>query len=237
MSLSLPAAGAAAGSVVTALTAALDRAVVDPDRATARRWAVEELTRPEYVRAQPNLLQRGITWLLERLDRLLDAAAGAGTAAGLVVGLLVLAAVVVLALVVAGPVRRRSNRRPGQDGVFAGAALSAAEHREASERAAGTQQWGPAVQERFRATARALEERVVLDARPGRTADEVALEAGVLLPEAADPLRLASRAFDDVTYGGLDGDRSGYETCVAADEAVRRARPTGLLAPVGQAQP
>lgn len=201
-------------------------AVVDPDRATARQRAVEELTDPEYVREQPNLLQRGITWLLDQLGGLADAAAAAGTATALVVGVLLVTAVVVAAALLAGPLRRgdlRSARRDG--GVFAGTRLSAAEHRRASETAAEAQQWSRAVQERFRATARSLEERVVLDPRPGRTADEVALEAGVLLPDVAAALRAASRVFDDVTYGERDGDEAGYRTCVAADEATARARP------------
>ena len=73
--------------------------------------------------------------------------------------------------------------------------------------------------------ARSLEERVVLDPRPGRTADEVAREAGVRLPGAAEALSDAARAFDDVTYGGRVGTPEGYARVVAADEATGRARP------------
>lgn len=212
-------------------------AVVDPDRATARRWAVEELTDPVYARAQPNLLQQAMAWLLDRLDDLLDTAGGAGSGIGLVVGLALLVVVVVLALLVAGPVRRRAGRRRSSTGgVFGATVMTASQHRAAAERAAAEGRWGPAVQERFRGTARALEERVVLDVRPGRTADEVAAEAGVALPDAAAPLTRAARAFDDVTYGGRPGDQAGYTACVEADEAVGRSRAAGLLATVGRGQ-
>ncbi|WP_380167522.1 DUF4129 domain-containing protein [Jannaschia sp. R86511] len=214
-----------------ALLPGVPLAVVDPDRATARRWAVEELTDQAYAAAQPNLLQEAIAWLLERLDDLLTVAGVAGGGLGLVIGLGLLVLLVVLALLVAGPVRRRAARRgPTPGGVFGSTLLTAAQHRSAAEQAAAAGRWGAAVQERFRATARALEERVVLDRRPGRTADEVAVEAGALLPPAAESLTRAARVFDDVTYGGRDGDEAGYDACVAADEAVGRARPAGLLA-------
>lgn len=211
------------------ILALLPAAVVDPDRATARRWALEELTGRAYAQAQPNLLQEAAAWVLERLDRLLDAAGGASNGLGLVVGLVLVVALVALALLVAGPVRRRSRtRRDGVGGVFGAITLTAAQHRSAAEQAAAAGRWAAAVQERFRATARSLEERVVLDARAGRTADEVAVEAGALLPGTADPLARAARAFDDVTYGGRPGKESGYAAAVEADEAVRASRPAAL---------
>lgn len=229
-----PALPAAPGSPLTPTGAVT--AVVDPDRATARQWALEELTRSEYAAAQPNLLQQALGWLFERIDELLDQAGGAGSAFGLLLGLAVLAAVVALALVLAGPLRRRgARRRPEPGGVFGSTVRTAEQHRAAAEQAATEQQWGTATQERFRAAARTLEERVVLDARPGRTADEVATEGGVALPDAAAALGRAARVFDDVTYGERPGDETGYVACVEADEAVRRGRPAGLLAAVGRA--
>lgn len=207
--------------------------VVDPDRETARRWAVEELTDQAYVQAQPNLLQQGIMWVLDRLDELLSAAGSASGGFGLVVAVALVAALVVAALLLAGPLRRRAGaRRRSGGGVFGATAMTAAQHRSASEQAAGAGRWAAAVQERFRATARSLEERVVLDVRPGRTADEVAREAGALMPDTAEPLRRAARAFDDVTYGERPGDEQGYAAAVEADEAVARSRPAGLLSAV-----
>lgn len=210
--------------------------VVDPDRDTARRWAVEELSGREYVQAQPGLLERVAGAVLGWLEDLLERAGAVGSGTALLVGLALaalLVAVVVLALVLAGPLRRGGRTRQAAGGVFDGAVRSAAEHRAASEREAAAGRWGPALQERFRAAARTLEERVVLDPRPGRTADELAREGGAALPAAAAPLARAARVFDDVTYGEREGTEAGYAACVAADDAVRRERPARSGPPAG----
>lgn len=210
----------------------LTSVVVEPDRQTARQWAVEELSGAAYARAQPNLVERAIVWVLDRLNRALDAGTGAGGGVGLLVGLIVVVLVVALAILLAGPLRPGGLPGRRADVVFGATVRTAAEHRAEAERAAAEQSWARAVQERFRAAARTLEERVVLDRRPGRTADEVAVEGGIALPGGADALRIASRAFDDVTYGERPGDEAGYRACVDADEAAQRERPSGLLAPV-----
>ena len=62
----------------------------------------------------------------------------------------------------------------------------------------------------------------MLDPRPGRTADELARDAGIELPDARAPLADAARAFDAVAYGGRTGDRESYDSVCRADDAVRR---------------
>ncbi len=215
----------------------LAQGVVDPDRATARRWAVEELSDRVYVQAQPGLVDRLVRWLFDHLSDLLARAGEASTGAGLLVGVAVVTVVVVLALLLAGPVRRRTRTRAATGDVFASVVRTAAGHRAEAETAARSGRWDVAVQERFRAVARALEERVVLDARPGRTADEVAREAGAALPGTAADLMRAARAFDDVTYGERQGTEQGYLACVAADELVRAARPARVPATAGAGEP
>lgn len=209
--------------------------VVDPDRDTARRWAVEELSGSEYAQAQPSLLQRVAAAVLDWLEDLLEQAGTVGSGTALLVGLL-LAAVVVgviaLALVLAGPLRGSGRTGRSTGDVFGGTVRSAAEHRAESEAEAAAGRWGPALQERFRAAARTLEERVVLDARPGRTADELAREGGAALPGAAEALQAAAQAFDDVTYGSREGTEAGYAACVRADEAAQRERPADATAAV-----
>lgn len=199
---------------------------LEPDRETAQRWVAEELLGREYRQAEPNLLQRAAQAFLDWVTELLSRAEGVSAGYGLLIGLGVLLAAVVVALLVAGPVRRSARRRErSTGGVFAAQVRTAAEHRAAAEAAAAAGDLGTAVRERFRAVARSLEERVVLDPRPGRTADEVAREAGARLPEAASALLAAARAFDDVTYGGRAGTDETYQRVVAADEAAGRARP------------
>lgn len=198
---------------------------LEPNRATAQRWAAEELLDPEYRRAEPNLLQRVAEQVLEWLQELLSRADGVSSGYGLLIGLGVLLLAIVVSLLVSGPVRRTVRRTKSTGGVFEGLQRSAEEHRRAAEAAAAAGDLARAVQERFRAVARSLEERVVLDPRPGRTADEVAREAGTALPPAAQPLMEAARAFDDVTYGGRPGTSEAYRRVVAADDAAARVRP------------
>src|SRR3954452_6676662 len=87
---------------------------------------------------------------------------------------------------------------------------TAEDHRAAAERHAAAGEWPQAIRERLRAIARDLEERAILDPRPGRTADELATEAGAALPDHADELAAGVRVFDDVWYGGRSGDAEGY---------------------------
>ncbi len=47
--------------------------------------------------------------------------------------------------------------------------------------------------------------------RPGRTADELAAEAGAVLPGETAALGAAARLFDDVRYGGRAGSADGYQ--------------------------
>jgi len=72
---------------------------------------------------------------------------------------------------------------------------------------------------------RDVEERGLVDVRPGRTADEIARDAGRALPAVAGDLRAAARLFDDVWYGGRTADSSSYDRLVAVDQAVAAARP------------
>jgi hypothetical protein len=88
-------------------------------------------------------------------------------------------------------------------------------------------QWAEAIRERLRAIARDLEERVILDPRPGRTADELAREAGAVLPVDLGP---GVQVFDEVWYGDRPGTAEGYQLLKDLDEAVRKAKPRPLAA-------
>jgi hypothetical protein len=77
----------------------------------------------------------------------------------------------------------------------------------------------------MRAIVRALEERALLDVRPGRTADEAASDAGRALPAHTDRLRAAARDFDDVTYGGRAGTEPSYHRIAELDRDLERTKP------------
>ena len=80
----------------------------------------------------------------------------------------------------------RCSGAAGRRGCSTGSAeLDAAGHRAAAEALAAQGHLAEAVRERLRAVVRALEERGVLDPRPGRTSGEVARDAGAAAPALA----------------------------------------------------
>ncbi|MFF8829913.1 DUF4129 domain-containing protein [Streptomyces sp. NPDC015131] len=218
----MPATG---GPAAWAVRATNDDVPLDTPRVPAREAAERELSRPEYHENDPNLLQRALDTFWDWVSRLFDSAAGAtpGGPLGLVV-----VTVAVLALLGALWWRLGTPRRtPAPAGSLFGddRPRSAAQHRAAAEEHAAAGRWNQAVQERMRAIVRSLEERALLEPRPGRTADEAAAEAGHPLPAHADELRTAARVFDDVTYGGRTADRAAYQRLTDTDTALQRAKP------------
>jgi hypothetical protein len=189
---------------------------VTPDADTARLWLKEELLDPVYV-DQPSLLMRFIEWLTNLFTDPRVLAVNPVVASLVIVG--VLLAVAGVAYLVAGPVRL-SRRTRQASAVFEDDERSASDLRAAADAAAAAGDWGTAVVERYRAVVRSLEERVVLDPRPGRTAHEAADEAAPRLPALTGALTAGARLFDDVRYGkvvvGPEADRALRELDTAA---------------------
>ncbi|MFH9619212.1 DUF4129 domain-containing protein [Streptomyces pratensis] len=197
---------------------------VDTPRVPAREAAQDELSDPMYHEHDPNLLERGLDHFWDWIGDLFAGAAGAAPGGPLGLVVLVLA---VVGLVAALWWRLGTPRRaaPNPEALFGSTTRSAADHRTAAAAHAEANRWTEAVQERMRALVRSLEDRAVLDPRPGRTADEAAAEAGRLMSAHADRLRAAARAFDDVTYGGRTADAAAYRTLCALDLDIEAAKP------------
>lgn len=198
---------------------------VTTPRVPAREAAERELSDPRYHENDPSLFQRALDTFWGWVDSLFSAAAGA--AAGSTFGLVVIVLAVVL-LVAAlwwrlGTPRREPSSVPM---LFDDRPRSAAEHRTTAETHAAARLWAQAVQERMRAIVRSLEERALLDPRPGRTADEAAAEAGRPLPAHQERLHAAARSFDDVTYGGRTADEQTYLRLRDLDLELERTKPT-----------
>lgn len=214
------------GGVIMArpLVRANDDVPVDTPRIPAREAAERELSKPMYHENDPSLLQRALNRFWDWIGGIFDAASGATPGGPL--GLLVVA-VLVIGLIAGLWWRLGTPRRtPGTvDSLFDDSPRSASEHRIAAEAHAAAGRWNQAVQERMRAIVRSLEERTLLDPRPGRTADEAAAEAGRSLPDHADGLRTSAREFDDVTYGGRTADRQAYLRLRDLDLELERAKP------------
>ncbi|MGI5278833.1 DUF4129 domain-containing protein [Streptomyces rochei] len=192
----------------------------DPAREAARR----ELSKRMYHENDPGWFQRALNTFWDWIDDLFSSAASAtpGGTLGLVVVIVAVLAVIGALWWRLGTPRRGPVSAPA---LFDDRPRSAADHRAAAEAHAAQGHWNQAVQERMRAVVRALEERALLDVRPGRTADEAATEAGRALPDHGDRLRAAARDFDDVTYGGRPGTEQSYRRLADLDRDLDRGKP------------
>ncbi|MFI0357242.1 DUF4129 domain-containing protein [Actinomadura sp. 9N407] len=207
--------------------------MLDPiGRDEAREMARRELEKPIYDRDQPSWLERVFDrvgeWLRDLFNRTADPTVHGNGEMGwislIVILLLVAAAIALVAWLMWG----RGNLRSRRDALLEEEPSTARDHRTAAEEFAAAGDWPRAIRERLRAIARDLEERAVLAPQPGRTADELAAEAGEALPELADALRGGVRIFDDVWYGDRPGSAEAYAQLKALDDRVRAARPRPL---------
>ncbi|WP_049564683.1 DUF4129 domain-containing protein [Nonomuraea sp. SBT364] len=199
-------------------------------REEAAGQAARELLDPRY--ADESLPDRLYRYFSQFVGDLMDAAAGGGSAGGVIAAVVIGLILVGVAALIAYQLRRTSRRNTAAPGaLFGERALTAAEHRTAAERLAAEEQWTAAIQERLRAIARDLEERALVNGMPGRTADELAAEAGQAMPTFAGELAAAARSFDDVTYGGVPGTRETYDSMTGLDDRLRAARPIPLGGP------
>lgn len=203
---------------------------LDPDDGTARDWLQQELSKGEYVSAQPTLWDRISQAFFDWLNSLFQDTGTVGfDPTGLIVVLVVVVAIVVLAILVGRPALARRSAESNVRRVFEGDdARSAAELRAASEAAARDRDWALAVSERFRAIARALGDRTLVAVRPGSTAHEIARRASVPFPAELEALELAARDFDDVRYLDRDGSEAAWQRTRDLDSRLESARPARI---------
>lgn len=183
-----------------------------------------------YHRDDPPLVVYLVEKALQWVSRLLDSAAGSvpGGWSGLVAVFLVLILFAVAIRLRLGPVARSRERSRA---LFVDGERSAEEHRRDSENHALAGEWAEAIRERLRALATMLEDRAILRPRPGRTANEVAIEAGKELPAVADELVRAAAVFNEVWYGGRPAVPEGYQLIRDLDDRIRAQRGSLMRVP------
>lgn len=217
---------------ITPLGAAAGRhadAPLQPDREQARAWAREELARREYQAERPSPLQMLLDWFHDLLNRL-PSPKGVDLRLGVGVATILLLAVVGYLLWRSGGVHRTARARPEE--LFDAIERTADEHRRAADAAEAAGDLRTALLERFRAIARALSERALVDLSPGLTADELGRRAGLRLPGLATDFQAAARAFDDVRYGGHPAQSGDVRALRALDDHAATTTPAPLRAPV-----
>lgn len=204
---------------------------IDIDRDAAHDAAQSELNKPIYPRG--SLTDQLVQWLDDLLFKIMS---GGASVPGGWLTMTVLLVLVTVAVVVAVRVARRTMRtnRGRQSVLFGSVEMSSAEHRAAAEQSAARGDWASAIRHRLRAVARHLEETAVLNPVPGRTATELARDAGQAIPGLSGELRRAAVAFNDVTYGELPGDEPTYRMVAGLDDHLLN-HATGIPAEHGPA--
>ncbi|MEE6282730.1 DUF4129 domain-containing protein [Georgenia sunbinii] len=207
---------------------------VTPDSEEARRWAADELARDVYS-TEPGLLERAWNWFVRQIERLLSFEAAAPPNLVPIIVVIAVAALLCLALYLAGPVRRRRAvaAERASHAVFDDVDATSDDLTRQADDAARRGDWDRAVLMRFRAVVRSLDERAVLDDRPGLTAHEASTAAAGRLPGCGPDLLWAGRLFDDVCYGSVRARAEQDARLRDVAGAVARARPERAVAAAG----
>lgn len=197
-----------------------------PDGDEARRWAEDELANPRYADAKPtwfDLVARDIGRFLADLFSS-ENGANIGPSALIIVTVVIVAALIAALVIWGRPRSSRAVRRARGDLLGESDDRTAAQLRSDSERSARAGDWNTATILRYRAIARSLLERDLIDPAPGATAQSIARDAAAVFADEAPALRRAAVAFDDVRYLGRPATEEIYQDLAATDERLRTRR-------------
>lgn len=213
-----------------ATTGALVATPISPDSDEARELLRRELARPEYLEAQPNWFDLAAQAVWEWFSGLFDAGVGGPPSIVWVVIAILAVAAIVAAYLIFGP--PRLNRRSAAPGaIFDDDSRDSAAIRRSADAAAAAADWALALEESFRAIARGLSERAVLETQPGTTARAFATRATEFFPGLGAELAASAVAFDGVRYLDRPGTDDAYREVAALEARVRATTPLFAPAP------
>lgn len=197
-----------------------------PDGDEARRWAEDELSQQRYADARPTWFDRLAQDIWEFITGAFDPerTASVGPSALIIVSVLIFAALVVMLIIWGRPRRSRSVRGPQSALLGSDDDRSAAQLRADAERRALAGDWDEATVLRFRALARGLLERDLIDPAPGATAQAIAREVGTVFAAETAAVRAAAVSFDDVRYLRHPATAEGYAHLAATDDRLAALR-------------
>ncbi|MGW4927824.1 DUF4129 domain-containing protein [Agromyces sp. NPDC004153] len=198
---------------------------LDPDAPEARRWVVDELSKPEYASAEPTPFDLAMQAIRDWIASLFEGATGVPGPLLALLAVLVVAVLLVVGLLVFGLPRLRRRRRAVAPLFDDHDRRDLPTLRRAAEAAAAQEHWALAIEERFRAIVRGVVDRDLVRVHPGTTAHGFADAASRPLPAHAEALRTAAADFDAVRYLGRAGSRERYEAIVGLDLAVEATVP------------
>ena len=198
-----------------------------PDGDEARHLAEQELQNPRYADAKP-------TWFDYLAEDVADFIAGlfspdtgqqVGNVALVIVTVVIVAALITVLILWGRPRGSRRVRRLESDLLGERDRRTAAQLRADAERSAREGDWDAATVLRFRALARSLLERDIIDPAPGATAHAIAREAAVAFGAQRADLTAAASAFDDVRYLRRPASEQSYLALAEIDDRLASLHP------------
>ena len=197
---------------------------VDPDIDEAREWIIRELSKPPYRAAEPTWFDRLASAFWDWLSSLQFGGDGSPGLIWALLALFVVGGLVAIYFVFGAP---RRNRRAAVTGTLFGVddRRDAAALRSSASDAAASGDYARAIEELFRAIARALTERAIVDTFPGTTATTFAASAARFYPASGHRLARSARDFDDVRYLGREGTEATYQRMLDLDADLRKTAP------------
>jgi hypothetical protein len=172
---------------------------LDPTPDEARDWLEQELQGSDY---QSSWLDSVIGWISDKVRALLEGADNlADSGVSLVVTVLVALAVIALLVWILPKVRREPVVAHEDRAVLEDLTITPRLYRDRAAQAFKDGRYDEAVLDGFRAIAKDMSDRTLLDDAPGRTAHEVSLALASPFPGHAERLARAADVFDSVRYG------------------------------------
>ena len=203
---------------------------LDPTPPEARDWLSDELRGSDY---QDPWLESVIRWIIDQLRTLFDGANRLANG-GVSTVITVLVALVVIALLVwvLPKVRRESAVTDTDGAVLVDLSITARTYREWAAQAIKDGRLDEAVLDGFRAIAKDMSDRTLLDDAPGRTAHEVGLALAPPFPDHAERLARAADVFDSVRYGHRRATSDQAVEVQQLDAELVKARPVLAASPL-----
>lgn len=218
------------GTLLAAITAAGGGPPLEPDPEEARKLLRRELSKSEYS-SDGNPITDFLRWLARLFATPATHTPGSPTIGfwiSIGIGALALCAIAAIVIIV----MLRKTRLPVRDAARQPGTLfgenderSADEIRRSASAALRAGDFALATIEGYRALARSLSERTLVELSPGTTAYRCASDASQVFPDRASDLLAAAREFDRVRYLGKDASEAGARSIGELDARLQKSRP------------
>lgn len=204
-------------------------ALLDPEREPARQLLLDELARPEYAAAQPTWWDMLMMAIGQFIMSFLAGITPGDTTWLTVVIIVVVAVLIIIGLLIWGlPRSRRRLYEPPTSLFDADDRRSVEELRRDADAHERAGRFSEAVLDRFRALARALDDRTAIVLQPGTTAPAIGRRAAEAFPAEAANLHMAANLFDRVRYLDASATAVDARALAALDERIQNSSPVLL---------